>query len=237
MSFTSERHITFPPPALSLHAYFDALSRLSYFEALWRSFWIALVTAGIATTLGTLAALALVRYRFRGRDLIQGVFMSPLILPHLVIGIALLQYYSLWGFALSAPALIIGHVIITLPYAIRLVGVSLSGLDKALELAAWNLGATPRQAFMKITLPLIRPGIFAGAIFTFITSFDNVTISVFLAGPNMATFPVLVYATLDQPVEPWLVALCSIVMVLTAFLIVFVQRVVGLQGLFHQGGR
>ena len=234
MSFTPDNYISFPPPSFSVQAYVDAMAKASFFVGFLRSLWIALVTAALATGLGTSVALGLVRYRFSGRELIQAIFMSPLILPQVVIGIALLLFYSRTGVASSAAALVLGHVIITIPYAIRLIGTSLFSFDTTLELAARNLGASPREAFFKITLPLLKPGILAGAIFAFITSFDNVTISVFLATPTFATFPVLVYDMLAQPIEPWLVALCSLVMLWTALLILVTQRIVGLQGLFGQ---
>jgi putative spermidine/putrescine transport system permease protein len=232
MSFTSASYVSFPPPGFSLQGYAGALSKPAFFTGLVRSLWIALLTGAIATVLGTSVAMGLVRYRFRGRDLAQAVFMSPLVMPQVVIGIAMLQFFSRIGLASSALCLVIGHVVITIPFAIRLVGISVRGFDGRLELAAQSLGASPYTAFTKITLPLIQTGIWAAYAFTFVTSFDNVTISVFLATPTFSTFPVLVYDMLAQPLEPWLVALCSLVMAWTALLIVIIQRVIGVQGLF-----
>jgi putative spermidine/putrescine transport system permease protein len=236
-SFTADNYVSFPPASYSLRPYYVAFTKRVYFESFFLSLWIAGVTALISTALGTVVALGLVRYRFPGRDIVEGLFMSPLILPSVVVGIALLLYYSRLGLAASPVSLIFGHVIVTIPYAIRLVGTSLTGFDRTLELAARNLGASSRIVFLKVTLPLIRPGIVAGAIFAFGVSFDNVTISVFLATPSMVTLPVRIFSALDQPLEPWLVALCSLVMTWSALIILIIQRVVGVQGLFVQDRR
>jgi putative spermidine/putrescine transport system permease protein len=231
-SVTTANYVAFPPVGFSFHGYTVALKKWEYVESFGLSLWIAVVAAAIATALGTLVALGLVRYRFQGRDIVNAFFMSPLILPTVVIGIALLQFYSWVGLAVSPVSLILGHVIITTPYAIRLVATSLTGFDLSIERAARNLGATPFHAFVQVTLPLIRPGIIAGGIFAFITSFDNITISVFLATPTMVTLPVRIYSILDQPIEPWLVALCSLVILWTGVLLWMIERTVGLQGLF-----
>jgi putative spermidine/putrescine transport system permease protein len=119
---------------------------------------VAAATAAIAMVLGTLVAIAVVRFRFYGRELINAFFMSPLILPTVVIGIALLQFYNRIHIGSTAASLIIGHVIITTPYPIRLAAASLSGVDPTIELAAQNLGAAPIRAFLKVTLPMVLPG-------------------------------------------------------------------------------
>jgi putative spermidine/putrescine transport system permease protein len=121
---------------------------------------------------------------------------------------------------------------VTTPYAIRLIASSLTGLDPAIERAARNLGAPPLRAFRLATLPLIRPGLMAGAVFAFITSFDNVTISIFLATPRMVTLPVRIYNLWDQPMYPWLIAICALIILWTVILIAIVERAVSVRGLF-----
>lgn len=236
-SFTTLGYVSFPPQGFTLKWYAEALRKTEFLDSFYLSLGVAAVTAGVATLLGTPVAVGVVRYRFPGRDLVNAFFMSPLVLPTVVIGIALLQFYNRIGLGATSLSLVLGHVIITTPYAIRLVAASLTGLDPAIERAARNLGAAPLLAFVKVTLPLIAPGIAAGAIFAFVTSFDNVTISVFLATPRMVTLPVRIYNLWDQPIYPWLVAICSLVIVWTVLLIAIIERVVSVRGLFGGGDR
>ncbi len=234
-SFTTLGYVSFPPEGFTLRWYGEALGKREFLESFWLSLGVAAVTALLATVLGAPVAVALARYRFAGRALLTAFFMSPLILPTVVIGIALLQFYNRIGLGASPASLVLGHVIITTPYAIRLAMASLTGLDPSVERAARNLGAPPLRAFLAVTLPLIRPGVTAGALFAFITSFDNVTISVFLATPRLVTLPVRIYNLWDQPIYPWLVAICSLVILWTVALIAVVERAVSVRGLFGGG--
>lgn len=236
-SFTTLGYVSFPPEGFTLRWYAEALRKREFLDSFSLSLAVAAGTAALATLLGTPVAVATARYRFPGRDLVNAFFMSPLVLPTVVIGIALLQFYNRIGIGATAASLVLGHVIITTPYAIRLVAASLTGLDPSIERAARNLGAAPLRAFLRVTLPLIAPGIAAGAIFAFVTSFDNVTVSVFLATPRMVTLPVRIYNLWDQPIYPWLVAICSLVIAWTVLLIAVVERVVSVRGLFGGGDR
>jgi putative spermidine/putrescine transport system permease protein len=235
-SFTTLSYVTFPPQGFTLRWYGEALHKQEFLDSFVLSLGIALVTAVLATALGAPVAVALVRYRFPGRDLVNALFMSPLILPTVVIGIALLQFYNQLRIGSTAASLVLGHVIVTTPYAIRLIAASLTCLDPSIERAAQNLGAPPLRAFRLATLPLIRPGLMAGAVFAFITSFDNVTISIFLATPRMVTLPVRIYNLWDQPLVPWLIAICALIILWTVILIALVERAVSVRGLFGAAG-
>lgn len=235
-SFTTLSYVTFPPKGFTLRWYGEALHKQEFLGSFVLSLEIALVTAVLATMLGAPVAVALVRYRFPGRDLVNAFFMSPLILPTVVIGIALLQFYNQIRIGSTAASLVLGHVIVTTPYAIRLIAASLTGLDPSIERAARNLGAPPLRAFRLATLPLIRPGLLAGAVFAFITSFDNVTISIFLATPRMVTLPVRIYNLWDQPMYPWLIAICALIILWTVIVIAVVERLVSVRGLFGAEG-
>jgi putative spermidine/putrescine transport system permease protein len=235
-SFTTLSYVTFPPQGFTLRWYGEALHKQEFLDSFVLSLGIAVVTAVLATVLGAPVAVALVRHRFPGRDLVNALFMSPLILPTVVIGIALLQFYNQLRIGSTAASLVLGHVIVTTPYAIRLIAASLTGLDPAIERAARNLGAPPLRAFRLATLPLIRPGLMAGAVFAFITSFDNVTISIFLATPRMVTLPVRIYNLWDQPLYPWLIAICALIILWTVILIALVERAVSVRGLFGAAG-
>jgi putative spermidine/putrescine transport system permease protein len=186
-SFTAADYTSFPPQGWSLRWYAEIPRHPEFLEALWVSLVVAVVSATLATILGTLAALALVRYRFRGRALFNAFFLSPLMLPTVILGLALLQFYALVGITRTPASLVCGHLVITVPYVIRLVGAGLAGLDPSLERAAMSLGATPWRTFRAITLPLIGPGVAAGAAFAAIVSFDDVNIALFLASPRAPT--------------------------------------------------
>jgi putative spermidine/putrescine transport system permease protein len=233
-SVTAASYVSFPPQGFTLRWYAVALAKGEFIDSFIYSLAIAAVTAVVATVLGGLVAIVLVRFRFAGREALDAFFMSPLVLPTIVIGIGMLQFFSQLGFQTASVTLIAGHVVITMPYAIRLIGASLVGVDPALERAARNLGAAPLRAFAEITLPLIRPGVAAGAIFAFITSFDNVTVSIFLATPRRITLPVRIFNLWDQPLEPWLIAISAMVIVFTVLVIAVIERTIGLSGLYGQ---
>lgn len=233
-SFTAANYVSFPPQGFTLKWYAVALAKQEFVDSFYYSLVVAVVTATVATLLGGLVAIVLVRHRFVGREALDAFFMSPLVLPTIVIGIGILQFFSQIGWKATSFMLIAGHVVITTPYAIRLIGASLAGVDPALELAARNLGAAPIRAFAEVTLPLIRPGVSAGAIFAFITSFDNVTVSIFLATPRQVTLPVRIFNLWDQPLEPWLIAISAMVILFTVALIAVIERTIGLTGLYGQ---
>jgi putative spermidine/putrescine transport system permease protein len=227
-SFTSANYVTFPPHGFTFRWYGEALSKREYLESFYLSAFVAIIAAAISTIFGTLVGIGLVRYRFVGRNFVQIFFISPLVVPTIVIGIALLQFFNQLGIGTSLTGLIVGHIIITIPFVIRLVAASLAGVDRNFALAATNLGAGPLQTFRRITAPLIAPGIAAGAVFAFITSFDNVTISVFLSSARAVTLPVRIYAQTDQPVYPWLIAICSLNVFFSIAVILVAERLVGI---------
>jgi putative spermidine/putrescine transport system permease protein len=231
-SFTTLSYVSFPPVGFTAKWYAEALTKWEFLESLYLSTMVAALTAVIATVLGLPVAVGIARYRFVGRDLVNAFFTSPLILPTVVVGIALLHFYNLLGVGSTVAGLVLGHVIVTTPYAIRLIAASVTGLDPNVERAAQSLGATPVGAFLRVTLPLIIPGIVAGAIFAFITSFDNVTISVLLATPRMVTLPVRIFNFWDQPIYPWLIAICSLIIGWTIVLIAIIERLVSVRRLF-----
>jgi putative spermidine/putrescine transport system permease protein len=236
-SFTELNYVSFPPHGFTLKWYAIALQKTEFISSFLYSVSIGICVAIISTVIGCLVAVALTRFSFPGRSTLDAFFMSPLILPTIVIGIALLQYINRIGLGVSLPLLVMSHVIITTPYAIRLVAASLIGIDASIERAARNLGAPPVRAFVKVVVPLIAPGLTASAVFTFIASFDNVTISIFLSSPRNVTLPVRIFNMWDQPIEPWLIAICSLVIALTAVLIALIERTIGIGGAFDRAHR
>lgn len=198
------QYLTFPPEGLSFRWVAHFLTSRTFRGAYLFSLKLALITTVIATLLGTLVALFLTRVRHRGRGLMRAYFMAPLMLPWLVLGLALYTFYVTMnvGLARTLPGLVVGHVIVTTPYVIGTVSAVLYGFDISLEEAARSLGARPWTAFRKITLPLIAPGVTAGAIFAFIVSFGQFEVSLFLSTPNLEPLPIALYASLRYRFDP-----------------------------------
>ncbi|MBI2847485.1 MAG: ABC transporter permease [Chloroflexi bacterium] len=231
-SLSASKFPDFPPNGLGLSWYAKALSDRDFMTSFGISIALAALASFIATALGTLFALAIVRYRFPGRDAIHTFVMSPLILPHILIGISLLQLYSMMKLSTSIWTLLLGHVIIITPYIVRLVSASLAGFDRNLELAARNLGATPWQSFWRITLPIILAGVVAGMAFSFILSFDEVTMTVFLTSPGFVTIPVRIFMYLEIGLDTLIMAVGSLMVILAFVMMIFLERFIGLGKVF-----
>ena len=217
-------YLTFPPTGLSLRWVIDFLTSPSWMGAYGFSLLLAVITMAISTILGTAAAIVLSRVQFRGRDFLRAYFLSPLILPGVVLGLALYVFYvsTNIGLAGSMTGLIIGHVLVTCPYVIGTVSAALVSFDVSLEEAARSLGASPWTAFRKITLPNISAGIAAGATFAFIVSFGQFEVSLFLSTPNLTPLPIALYISLRYTFEPTAAAagIFAIMLVVVSMLIV-----------------
>ena len=200
----SGEYLTFPPEGLSLRWVVDFLTSETWMGAYLFSLMLALITMVISTVLGTMAAIVLARVRFRGRDLVRAYFLSPLILPGVVLGLALYVFFVTidLGLARSLAGLVIGHVLVTCPYVIGTVSAALVAFDESLEEAGRSLGAGPWTAFRKITLPNISAGMMAGAIFAFIVSFGQFDVSLFLSTPDLTPLPIALYISLRYTFEP-----------------------------------
>lgn len=222
-SFSPTSYISFPPKGFVLKWYAKALAEPAYMESLRISLVLGLSAVAVATATGVLAALALIRYSFPGKTAIENFLMSPLMLPQIVIGVALLVFYSQIGLIGSFAGLTLGHAVLTIPYVIRSVLVSLHGLDPALEEAARTLGADSFRVFTRVTLPLIRPGVIAGAVFAFIISFDNVPVSIFIGGSRLTTLPVQIYAQIQYGVDPTVAAVSTVLVVVTAGVLLLLE--------------
>ena len=197
-------YLTFPPQGLSLRWVIGFLTSQTLRTSYLLSLLIAFVVMLISTTLGTMAALFLTRVKFPGRSLLRAYFLAPLMLPGLVLGLSLYVFYVVTnvGLARTLPGMVIGHVLVTVPYVIGTVSAALYNFDVALEDAARSLGAGPLRAFRAITLPIISPGVMAGSIFAFIVSFGQFDISLFLSTPNITPLPIAIYNSLRYKFEP-----------------------------------
>ncbi len=192
--------------------------------AAWRSVWIALAVAAIATLIGSMAAIALWRHAVPGRRLLQALLFPPIAVPWLITGTAMLVFFFGIGLDRGSPAVILGHVALALPYVIVVVTARLQGFDPTLEEAARSLGARPLTVTLRITLPFLAPGIVAAALFAFAVSFDQFVVSYFLARPGDTTLPVLIYTAIRKGFTPEINAISTIVILVSMVLMLLVAR-------------
>jgi putative spermidine/putrescine transport system permease protein len=227
-SFNAGDYLTFPPDGLSLRWYKAVLESDRWISSFRLSSIVTIITVPVSLLIGTLASYAVIRYDFRGKAVINTLLLTPLVIPQIVLGLALLDFFSRLGILDSIPGLVIGHVVVTLPYVVRSVSVSIQGLDPMMERAAQNLGANPFQTFRKVTLPLIRPGIVAGAIFAAIISFGELGVTLLIAGANTATLPVRIFGFTEFNFDPTINAVSTLFIVLAIGLLIALDRFIGL---------
>jgi putative spermidine/putrescine transport system permease protein len=227
-SFNSADFLSFPPRGFSLRWYRALWESEVWGDSFRLSLLVTAVVTPLALSMGTLAAYALVRYSFPGKGVITTLVMAPIVMPQIVLGIALLNYMSGLGLVGSLTGLILGHLVVTLPFTVRLVSISVHNLDPVLERAAENLGATPLQTFWRVTLPLLRPGIVAGAIFAAIISFGELAVTLLIAGARTTTLPLRIFNYTEYNFDPTINAVSTIFVVLALILIIALDRLIGL---------
>ena len=228
LSFTNASTLTFPPPGLSLRWFRYLAGRDEFISAALVSAQIATLASIAATVLAVPAALAIVRGRFRFKTAIETLLMSPAILPGIVTGVALLQYFTAIGLVRSFTRLVIAHAILCLPYAMRSLTACLRGIDPSLEEASRTLGAGPWRTFRRVLFPLLKPGIVAGLIFSFVTSFDNVVVSIYLIGGDTVTLPIRIFTYLEWQFDPSIAAISTIFVLVTIAVITVVEWLTGI---------
>jgi putative spermidine/putrescine transport system permease protein len=220
MSFTESRILSFPPQGFTLEWYERIVADRQWSTALTNSAQVAVLTTVLSVVLGTLAALAIARGRFPGRTAANGLVLAPLIVPVVIIAIGMFSLFVRWRISGSLVGLVLAHTALAVPFVVVSVSASLRTVDRNLELAAANLGATPRQTFLRVTLPIIVPGVIAGAIFAFITSWDEVVVSIFLTSARFRTLPVEMWEQVRQAVDPTVAAVATTLLVVTTVLLV-----------------
>jgi len=229
ISFTADEYISLPWHGVGLRWYADMLNRSDFLEAARNSALLMAEAAATAVVLGTLVAIALTRYRFPGRGLIALIASAPMFVPLVMTGLAILIMFSNYDIGGPAVRLYVGHVALTVPYVIRLVSASTTGFDWNQEVAARNLGASALRAFVEITLPQIAPGVIAGGVFALIVSFDDVGISIFLAGANYTTLPVELFAFASYSLTPMVASVSVVMIAFSALSVVLIERLFGVQ--------
>lgn len=235
VSFNETNRSFFPPRGFSLRWWGEAFAP-QWVQPLMFSLELAALTAVVATAIGVPLAFAFQRYEFPGKTIIRTVTLGPLILPTLVTGIALLQFLTVIGLGrwLGYWALLIGHVIICLPFSVRTIAISLQAMPGSVENAAANLGAGPLAVLRHITLPIVMPGIFAGMAFAFIHSFTDINMSLFIAKPGQRPVTVAIMSFLDFGFAPTLAALSILSLLIPLVLIAILGRFVGIGNFLYQ---
>ena len=234
LSFFDQDVVSFPPPGYTWHWYVNAWDKRQFARGFVNSLELALISAAIGVSFGTAAAYGLVRGRFPGKAAIGALLLGPLAIPGVVLGTGLyvmfVQIDNAIDFQIVAtlPGLIAAHVLLTIPWTVRLVAASLQGLHPAAEEAAANLGARPWTVFRRVTLPMMRAGVVAGALFSFIQSFENLELTLLLTGPGRTTLPVEMLNYLAFRVDPTLAAVATIQIVLIGALMLLTDRFVSL---------
>jgi putative spermidine/putrescine transport system permease protein len=228
-SLSPGRILTFPPPGLSLRWYHAMLAEPVWVQGFAVSAVIA-VAAAIVTTLAAIgAALALERAPPRLRNAAETMILLPLLFPAAAFGIGILGWLGMLRLNGSMIGVLIAHLVLCAPFAYRPIAVSLRQIDRSLTEAALILGAEPRQALTRVVLPLLRSGIAAALMFSFIISFDEVTVTMFLVGPEFTTLPVAIYSHIQDTADPVVAAISTVLIALTAGLVLLLDRVAGLR--------
>lgn len=221
ISFQESAYATWPPQGFTFEHYAALPNQLDFLgveEALFTSVELAIATGIVSTVLGALAAFAIVRYDFKYQTTLETILISPLIYPWIVVGLSLLLFLNRLGDILGIAiemnfwTLLLGHVMFTLPYPIRTIGASLQNYDHSLEEAAQNLGATELESYIRITVPLIQPGLMSGFVFAFILSFNQYIVSLFLSGPETTTMPLVLFSLFYNTAPATLAAIATLLM-------------------------
>jgi spermidine/putrescine transport system permease protein len=199
----------------SLRWYAELFRDQSVLDAFYTSMVVGVTATAISTVIGTLAALALARHSFRGKTLADSTIYAATVMPEIVVGVSLLAFFVAVQFQLGITTIIIAHVAFCISFVTIVVRARLSGMDRSLEEAAMDLGADPPTTFMKVTLPLILPGVMAGALLAFTLSFDDFVITFFVAGAGASTLPLKIYSMIKFGVSPVINALSTVLLVAT----------------------
>lgn len=232
LSFSADSVMTFPPKTWGVRWYSELLANSQMLSA----FRVSLILGAIVTIISLLisvpAAYALVRIKPLGSELILNICTAPLLLPTIVLGLAMLMLFAPWGWLANWPGLILAHLVVTIPYALRILITSLSTLPRDVEDAAKTLGAAPLRVFFQITLPLMVPGIVGATALSFLVSFDEVVVSLFLTGPNLTTLPVAMFHYAEQRSDPMVACISTLLIVLTIGVVAIIGRTAGLARTF-----
>jgi putative spermidine/putrescine transport system permease protein len=228
LSFSNDSFLTFPPQSWGFRWYGAMFHHSGLINALWVSLTISTVVTILGLAAGVPAAFAIRRRQFIGRELILSLFTAPLLLPSIVLGLAILLVFVQARLLGTYTGLIIAHLIITTPYVIRIMLTAFSTLPPSVEDAATMLGASPLTVVRRVTLPLMLPGFAASAALSFLLSFDEVVISLFITGPRLRTLPVEIFDYVESQTDPMTAAVSVVLVAATLVIIFLIERTLGL---------
>lgn len=234
LAFFEQPIPAFPPRGYSLKWFAAIAQNQKFVDGFWLSLQVAILAMIVGLAVGVPAALCLARYRFRGREGLGTLLLLPLVVPGIVLGTTLYIFHvevSIWtGWTVlgSFAGLVAGHILLVVPWSVRLIGASLAGLDRTVEEAAQNLGAPPLTTFFRVTLPAIRPGIVAAALFGFVVSFGNLEMSLFLVGAGRTTLPITILQYLEWRIDPTIAAVSVLQIALIGAAMIVTDRFVRL---------
>lgn len=228
LAFSNDVSLSFPPHGFSLRWFANIVARREFGSAFLNSAMIACIATAVAMVIGILSAIGFARFAFPGREALLLLFMTPLIFPAIVFGAALALMLSPLGLLRSVWSLALAHTVLIYPYVLRTALATLFEIDKSLHEAAYTLGANRWQTFRYVILPLLRPGLLAGATFSLIISFDEFTVSMFLVGPGLMTLPLEMYNYSEFSLDPTIAAISTVLLVITSVAILIIEKLVGL---------
>ncbi|WP_418148152.1 ABC transporter permease [Variovorax paradoxus] len=219
MSFNSVQSFAFPPRGLSTQWYVNLFTDPGWYTSLYQSLIIATVVTTVSLCLGIMAALALARRSGFAHMTLSALILSPMILPIVVSAIGVYQVFLQWHLTATYVGFVLAHTALATPFVFTTIAASLRGFDETLENAAASCGATPTVTFFRVTLPMIAPGVASGALFAFMTSFDEVVVAILLGGPELKTLPVVMFSSVYRESDPTLAAVSTLIVAITSLAI------------------
>ncbi|WP_027351143.1 ABC transporter permease [Halotalea alkalilenta] len=227
LSFSNDPLLMFPPRSWGMRWYVELFHHQGMIDAFWISFRVAIIVTLLSLAAGIPAAYALRRFVFPGRDALMALFTAPLLLPSIVLGLAILLMFVRLQLLGTFTGLVIAHSIVTTPYVVRIMSTSLAALPPTVEEAATMLGASPPQVFRRVTLPLMMPGVIASSALSFMLSFDEVVLSLFVTGPRISTLPVAIFNYVEVRMDPMIACVSVVLVAVTLLVILSVERSLG----------
>jgi putative spermidine/putrescine transport system permease protein len=237
VAFTPEGYLSLPTNGLSLRWFYAIGDNPEFVRAFRDSLVLGALSSTLAVAFSIPAALAIARHQFPGREVMTALFLSPLMVPHIVLGIAFLRFFTQIGLGGTFTGLVLSHVVIIIPFALRLILASSTGMDRSIENAAASLGASSFTTFRRVTLPLILPGVASGWVLAFINSFDEVTMTVFIASPETTTLPVRLFLYIQDNIDPLVAAVSAALIFMTVAAMLVLDRLYGLERLLVGRGQ
>lgn len=223
LSFNSSSFLSYPLSGFSLRWYQTFFHSQEWLNALGNSLIIAPMATLLATVLGVLASMGLVRGEFRGKGIVMAIVISPMVAPVVIIAVGMFFFFAKLSLLNSYLGLVLAHALLGVPFVVITVVAVLKSYDTTLSRAAASLGASPLYTFRKVTLPLIAPGVFSGALFAFAASFDEVVVTLFLASPRQRTLPIQMFAGIRENLDPTIAAAATIMIGASLILLIIME--------------